>query len=506
MTSYSFSLSIFDIYELQLYLLGLGYLVVYINKDGTTIDINLSNTLTGPQQSQLLIDLNNYTNPSLPDTYYITNADNSTSVTTGALVVSGGIGASGNIYSLGMFDNGNRVLSLAGTNISVTGTTVSVVNNPTFSGIVSVSNATTSTSTTTGALVVTGGVGITGSLFGGNTVRFTNATTSTSTTTGALVVTGGVGIGGNLFVGGNLNVTGTFNASISHSSLTGLTSGDDHTQYSLLSGRTGGQVLTGGTGASNTLTLRSTSNATKGSILIDETTSSTSTTTGALVVTGGVGIGQGITIDSFVNLIPVISPTNPSSGQKLYIDSGDNLLKSSNSSGTITTYNPLTTKGDLMSHNGTTQTRTAVGIDTQIIVADSTESSGLIWRYPFGSFYTYANSLGTSTTTSTTFQTKLTTNTLTLPVGSYLITYYTNITSNQINRTFEIESRLNTTQIDLQRYTLSRAAQTLQYNTIYQYTVSSPEILTLDIRYRVVETTQTLSISNTKIIFYRVTQ
>ena len=472
MTSYSFSLSIFDIYELQLYLLGLGYLVVYINKDGTTIDINLSNTLTGPQQSQLLIDLNNYTNPSLPDTYYITNADNSTSVTTGALVVSGGIGASGNIYSLGMFDNGNRVLSLAGTNISVTGTTVSVVNNPTFSGIVSVSNA----------------------------------TTSTNTTTGGLVVTGGVGIGGNLFVGGNLNVTGTFNASISHSSLTGLTSGDDHTQYSLLSGRTGGQVLTGGTGASNTLTLRSTSNATKGSILIDETTSSTSTTTGALVVTGGVGIGQGITIDSFVNLIPVISPTNPSSGQKLYIDSGDNLLKSSNSSGTITTYNPLTTKGDLMSHNGTTQTRTAVGIDTQIIVADSTESSGLIWRYPFGSFYTYANSLGTSTTTSTTFQTKLTTNTLTLPVGSYLITYYTNITSNQINRTFEIESRLNTTQIDLQRYTLSRAAQTLQYNTIYQYTVSSPEILTLDIRYRVVETTQTLSISNTKIIFYRVTQ
>ena len=50
---------------------------------------------------------------------------------------------------------------------------------------------------------------------GNNTssVQISNANASTSTATGALVVTGGVGIGGNAFVGANLNVTGNTNIS-----------------------------------------------------------------------------------------------------------------------------------------------------------------------------------------------------------------------------------------------------------------------------------------------------
>lgn len=51
-----------------------------------------------------------------------------------------------------------------------------------------------------------------------------------------------------------------------HDLLSGLTD-DDHTQYALLDGRSSGQTLTGGVNASGTLTLRSTSNATKGKIL-----------------------------------------------------------------------------------------------------------------------------------------------------------------------------------------------------------------------------------------------
>jgi hypothetical protein len=53
------------------------------------------------------------------------------------------------------------------------------------------------------------------------------------------------------------------------SAVTGLTD-DDHTQYALLAGRASSQVLTGGTGASETLTLKSTSNATKGTVLVEE--------------------------------------------------------------------------------------------------------------------------------------------------------------------------------------------------------------------------------------------
>ena len=75
-----------------------------------------------------------------------------------------------------------------------------------------------STSTTTGALVVAGGVGIAGNstiagnVFLGSAIDATTGSNvvvrsnvgSTSTTTGALVVAGGVGVAGNIFVNGNL--------------------------------------------------------------------------------------------------------------------------------------------------------------------------------------------------------------------------------------------------------------------------------------------------------------
>lgn len=52
-----------------------------------------------------------------------------------------------------------------------------------------------------------------------------------------------------------------------HGLLSGL-SDDDHPQYSLLAGRSGGQTLYGGTGAGDDLTLAGTSNGTAGSVLI----------------------------------------------------------------------------------------------------------------------------------------------------------------------------------------------------------------------------------------------
>jgi len=50
-----------------------------------------------------------------------------------------------------------------------------------------------------------------------------------------------------------------------HGGLAGLLS-DDHTQYALLAGRAGGQVIAGGTGAAETMTVNSTTHATKGSV------------------------------------------------------------------------------------------------------------------------------------------------------------------------------------------------------------------------------------------------
>lgn len=67
---------------------------------------------------------------------------------------------------------------------------------------------------------------------------------------------------------GNLSWDTPAGGSTDHGALTGLAD-DDHTQYTLLAGRSGGQTIYGGTGAGQSLILYSTSNATKGNILLN---------------------------------------------------------------------------------------------------------------------------------------------------------------------------------------------------------------------------------------------
>ena len=69
------------------------------------------------------------------------------------------------------------------------------------SGTITFSSSTASTSTTTGALIVTGGVGIGGSINVGGVSKFTSSATSTNTATGAIVITGGLGVGGSINAG-----------------------------------------------------------------------------------------------------------------------------------------------------------------------------------------------------------------------------------------------------------------------------------------------------------------
>lgn len=67
----------------------------------------------------------------------------------------------------------------------------------------------------------------------------------------------------------NVWLASTPDAEITHSTISGLTSGDaGHTQFVMLAGRTGGQVIQGGLNASENLVLESTFNATKGNILL----------------------------------------------------------------------------------------------------------------------------------------------------------------------------------------------------------------------------------------------
>lgn len=144
---------------------------------------------------------------------------------------------------------------------------------------------TPSTTSSSGALTLSGGIGIS------NTTDATSSTNGGSiTTAGGVAIAQRLFVGGNVSIGGNLSVAGTVN--IPHSGLVNLTSGDDHTQYAFLAGRSGGQTFTGGTVSNNNLIIRSTSNVNKGSVIFDEIAVSSDNDTGSVKIRGSIAINN----------------------------------------------------------------------------------------------------------------------------------------------------------------------------------------------------------------------
>ncbi len=177
----------------------------------------------------------------------------------------------------------------------------------------------TSTSTTTGTLVVTGGVGISENLnVGGAAVRFTANSASSGTTSGTLVVTGGVGIGGAVYAG-SLQNTPVGNTTANSGAFTTLSANNtvSFTQNSgSTSTSTGTLRVTGGTGITENLYVGGliqggslqntpigsstrnsgafTSLTANSSVTFTQNASSSNTASGTLVVTGGVGISENL--------------------------------------------------------------------------------------------------------------------------------------------------------------------------------------------------------------------
>jgi hypothetical protein len=99
--------------------------------------------------------------------------------------------------------------NLATNIVSSSLTTVGTLNSLTVGGQTNITVGTQSSSSTTGALVVTGGIGASGNIYTAGNMVVSSTTASTSTTSGALQVAGGMGVAGNTYIGGNLIVTGT---------------------------------------------------------------------------------------------------------------------------------------------------------------------------------------------------------------------------------------------------------------------------------------------------------
>ena len=137
------------------------------------------------------------------------------------------------------------------------------------------------------------------------TLTLSQGTQSTSTTTGDLIVSGGVGIAKSVYIGGDLTISGTFNGGAVEFGNIKVAQTDDNTidtKSGNLKISSAGSVeviddlnVAGILSATGNVTLgNATSDATtvSGTLAVQSTTNSTSKTTGAVVVSGGVGINN----------------------------------------------------------------------------------------------------------------------------------------------------------------------------------------------------------------------
>ena len=329
-----------------------GYILVGPNSNNTDGDLVLATATTGSNIKFVVAatsassTLTQVTPASVA--MAINQVNTPASATSGTLYVYGGIGATGGLYvngSAGVAGNltatiitatslvvsGNETLggslivtgNITATNITATSITVSnLTNNGNFNvsgSIVATGNIqgaiftattvnVTGNETISGSLVVTNNIQaaiitattlvLTGNETEQGTLSITNVVGTTGTNTGALQIVGGVGIGGGVFVGGTVTATNIIatNATIQNLTLGAPLSFTNITTTNIVvTGQatflnvniTGTNVVSGVSTFSNTVNVTSPTNA-------------TNTTTGALQVVGGVGVGRDVQVGGTV--------------------------------------------------------------------------------------------------------------------------------------------------------------------------------------------------------------
>lgn len=146
---------------------------------------------------------------------------------------------------------------------------------------------------------------------------------------------------------------------LAHSALSGLTSGDDHTQYLLLAGRSTGQSLNGGTAASESLTIESTAHSTKGVVRIAHSG-------------GDVWLGRNASTAVKLKLFEATGSGNHSTS-----------FEAQNQSADISYILPASSSNGWLANTSGTLSWTYPGSDTQVLFNDGGTPAGdasLIWN------------------------------------------------------------------------------------------------------------------------------
>jgi len=208
----------------------------------------------------------------------VTTSTQSTSTNTGALVVNGGIGTGGAV-------NAGTTSTVSGAEIITTATVAEFAVTALYAGTdtavsgqigqVTVWNTSTLQSVTDRGNTTT------------NSIHITNLTSATSVGTGAFVVDGGGSFGGNLYLGGTL-FSGGVPVLTTSSFVNSISAGEDIYIVDL------GLNVLQFNDISTLQTVTHRGNTTTNQVLFLNTTNSTSSSTGAVVISGGLGVEQDV--------------------------------------------------------------------------------------------------------------------------------------------------------------------------------------------------------------------
>ena len=387
-------------------------------------------------------------------------------ISIGDLTNSGGVRNTINIG--GIYDTiniGNSV-SFGGNSISIVGNSAAYFNdtfilgnltvsksinyiagNATVYGVTTlgnVSNIIDSSGVSTGTLVVKGGVGVTGNIYTGGSVRFLNNTNSSSASTGGVVCSGGVGIMQNLYSGGNINVGGAVN-SITGNLVIGGNIGVGG-NFSIVGnvvvngdslGVLGNTTISGNlvvsknalfsgavTHSSTTLFTGATTNTGGilggGNIITTSGDHSTSALTGAIVSRGGVGVGGNVFVGGNTAVSGNLAVSRLLNVTGAATHSSTTLLTgaTTNTGGILGGGNIITTNGEHSTSalTGAIVSRGGAGVGGNVFVGGNTAVSGNL------AVTGLLNVTGAATHSSTTLLTGATTNTGGILGGGNIIT------------------------------------------------------------------------------------
>jgi hypothetical protein len=283
----------------------------------------------------------------------VTNITESTDTATGALIVSGGVGIAkelnvgGNVVFNKTTEFKNNII--VGNSINITPLELSYINGVTGNIQLQINSLGTSLVSVEGVQTINGEKTFS------SVLNVTNTTESTDTATGALVVSGGVGIAEELHVGGNVvfNKTTEFKGDIIVANSTIITP----FELSCIDGVTSNiqnQINSLGTSLVSIASPQTIYGAKtfSSALSVSDPTASTNTATGALRIIGGIGVGGSIHTGGNVIINSTIASSDTSSGA-LVVSGGVGIAKELNVGGNVVFNKTTEFKGNIIVANST---------------------------------------------------------------------------------------------------------------------------------------------------------